>query len=89
MELLGGMLRALQQRTGVDTEQVADGVFGCVTQTGEQGGNIGKSACLLAGCSADVSGQEAAAAAMQGLIDSAKGDLHARLGRAKRQGAAA
>ena len=51
MELLGGMLRALQQRTGVDTDQVADGVFGCVTQTGEQGGNIGKSACLLAGWS--------------------------------------
>lgn len=51
MELLAGILRALQERTGVDTEQVADGVFGCVTQTGEQGGNIGKSACLLAGWS--------------------------------------
>jgi acetyl-CoA C-acetyltransferase len=51
MELLAGVLRALQQRTGVDTEQVADGVFGCVTQVGEQGGNIGKSATLLAGWS--------------------------------------
>lgn len=51
MELLGGTLRALQLRTGVDTDQVSDGVFGCVTQTGEQGGNIGKSACLLAGWS--------------------------------------
>ena len=48
MELLAGVLRELAQRTGVDTDQVADGVFGCVTQTGEQGGNIGKSACLLA-----------------------------------------
>ena len=42
-ELLAGVLRALQQRTGLDTEAVGDGVFGCVTQTGEQGGNIGKS----------------------------------------------
>ena len=48
MELLAGVLRELAQRTGVDTVEVADGVFGCVTQTGEQGGNIGKSACLLA-----------------------------------------
>jgi hypothetical protein len=48
MELLAGVLRELTQRTGVDTGMVADGVFGCVTQTGEQGGNIGKSACLLA-----------------------------------------
>ena len=55
MELLAGQLRGLQQRTGVDTAEVADGVFGCVTQTGEQGGNIGKTACLLAGWSPTVS----------------------------------
>jgi len=48
MELLAGVLRELAQRSGLDTAEVADGVFGCVTQTGEQGGNIGKSACLLA-----------------------------------------
>jgi acetyl-CoA C-acetyltransferase len=48
MELLAGLLRELAQRTSVDTAEVADGVFGCVTQTGEQGGNIGKAACLLA-----------------------------------------
>jgi len=55
MELLAGILRALQERTALDTAQVADGVFGCVTQTGEQGGNIGKSACLLAGWSPSLS----------------------------------
>ena len=55
MELLAGQLRTLQQRTGLDTAEVTDGVFGCVTQTGEQGGNIGKSACLLAGWSPSVS----------------------------------
>ena len=48
VELLAGLLRALRQRTGVDTAAVDDGVFGCVTQTGEQGGNIGKAGCLLA-----------------------------------------
>lgn len=48
MELLAGLLRELAQRSGADTAEVADGVFGCVTQTGEQGGNIGKVACLLA-----------------------------------------
>ena len=48
MELLAGVLRELARRTGVDTNEVADGVFGCVTQTGEQGGNISKAACLLA-----------------------------------------
>ena len=55
VELLAGTLRALQQRTGLDTEQVYDAVFGCVTQTGEQGGNIGKSASLLAGWSPHMS----------------------------------
>lgn len=55
MALLAGLLRELQVRTEVDTAQVADGVFGCVTQTGEQGGNIGKAACLLAGWSPHLS----------------------------------
>lgn len=54
-ELLAGMLRALRLRTGLDTALVEDGVFGCVTQTGEQGGNIGKAACLLAGWSQGLS----------------------------------
>jgi acetyl-CoA C-acetyltransferase len=55
VELLAGTLRALQQRTGFDTGQVCDGVFGCVTQTGAQGGNIGKAASLLAGWSPQMS----------------------------------
>ena len=55
VELLAGTLRALQQRTALDTEQVYDAVFGCVTQTGEQGGNIGKTASLLAGWSPHMS----------------------------------
>jgi acetyl-CoA C-acetyltransferase len=55
MALLAGTLRALQQRTELDTEQVCDAVFGCVTQSGEQGGNIGKTASLLAGWSPSMS----------------------------------
>lgn len=55
VQLLAGTLRALQLRTGLDTEQVYDAVFGCVTQTGEQGGNIGKAASLLAGWSPQMS----------------------------------
>lgn len=54
-ELLAGILRALQQRTDLDTELVVDAVMGCVTQTGEQGGNIAKSASLLAGWSPHMS----------------------------------
>lgn len=51
MELLAGLLGELEKRTNLDTDLVTDGVFGCVTQTGEQGGNVGKAACLLAGWS--------------------------------------
>ncbi len=55
VELLAGVLRALQARTGLDSALIEDGVFGCVTQTGEQGGNVGKAACLLAGWSPGLS----------------------------------
>lgn len=48
-ELLGQHLTVLRERTGVDVAQVVDAAFGCVTQTGEQGGNIGKVACMLGG----------------------------------------
>ena len=49
MELLAGVLRALQQRTGVDTAQVTDGVFGCVTQVGGKAGKMGRPATLWPG----------------------------------------
>ncbi len=47
-ELLAFIVRALFDRTRVDREAIADAVFGCVTQTAEQGGNIGKVAAALA-----------------------------------------
>ena len=56
VELLAQPLRELARRHGLDTAQVADGVFGCVTQTGEQGANLGKLALVQAGWSDAVPG---------------------------------
>lgn len=56
VDLLAQQLKALQTRTGVDTSEVVDGAFGCVTQTAEQGANIGKLALVRAGWSDSVSG---------------------------------
>jgi acetyl-CoA acyltransferase len=48
-ELTGQVLNALVERQDVDPAQVDDVQFGCVTQTGEQGWNIGRMAPLVAG----------------------------------------
>jgi acetyl-CoA C-acetyltransferase len=50
-ELLAQTLRALAQRTSLDTAQVSDAVFGCVTQTVDQGASVGTLALPLAGWS--------------------------------------
>ncbi len=56
VDLLAQQLRVLQARTGVDSAEVCDGLFGCVTQTAEQGSNIGKLALVRAGWSDATSG---------------------------------
>ena len=56
VELLAQPLRALAERHALDTTQVVDGVFGCVTQTADQGANLGKLALLQAGWSDAVAG---------------------------------
>lgn len=43
------VLKALLQRTGLPAEEVQDVVFGCVTQVGEQCGNIARTSLLGAG----------------------------------------
>ncbi len=48
-ELLAQTLRVLAQRTSLDTSLVSDAIFGCVTQTGEQGASVGTMALPLAG----------------------------------------
>ena len=48
-ELLKTLYDALEQRTHLDRNRVEDVVLGCVTQVGEQGGNIAKASLLYAG----------------------------------------
>lgn len=51
VDLLAGVLRALEERNGLDTARVDDVVMGCVSQLGEQGGCIARAAVLHAGWS--------------------------------------
>lgn len=48
------VLRSVVQRARIDPAQVDDVIMGCVTQTGEQGANIGRLAALYAGFPVDV-----------------------------------
>ncbi|MFR9804045.1 thiolase family protein [Pseudonocardia sp. RS010] len=48
-DLSGYVLRALQQRTGIDPEVIDDVVWGCVNQVGDQAAQIGRYAVLAAG----------------------------------------
>lgn len=49
-------IQALVERTGVDPTKIDDVIFGCVTQTGEQTGNLGRWAALAAGLPEEVPG---------------------------------
>ena len=48
-QLLAGVLKALVGRTGLDAAKLDDVMVGCVTQIGDQSGNIGRAAALYAG----------------------------------------
>src|ERR671933_2868823 len=48
-ELAGQVLNGLVQRHDLDPAQIEDVQFGCVTQIGEQGWNIGRMVPLVAG----------------------------------------
>jgi acetyl-CoA acyltransferase len=48
-ELAGQILNGLVQRVGLESGEVEDVQFGCVTQIGEQGWNIGRMVPLVAG----------------------------------------
>ncbi|AZZ93439.1 acetyl-CoA C-acetyltransferase [Hahella sp. KA22] len=56
VNLLAGILSALQQRNQLDTQQVDDIVMGCVTPVGDQGADIAKTAALVAGWSNEAAG---------------------------------
>ncbi|MEU6541164.1 thiolase family protein [Streptomyces sp. NPDC047000] len=49
VDLSATVLNALAERTGADPEVVDDVVWGCVSQIGDQSGNIGRYAVLAAG----------------------------------------
>ena len=55
-ELLATSFRALAARTDLDTSQVDDAVIGCVTQVGDQGACIARTAVLEAGWDESVPG---------------------------------
>ncbi|MBG9757577.1 thiolase family protein [Lysinibacillus sp. RSDA_15] len=48
-DLAADVLQEAVQRAGITKEQVDDVILGCVTQTAEQGGNIARTALLMAG----------------------------------------
>ncbi|HSI68051.1 MAG TPA: thiolase family protein [Planococcus sp. (in: firmicutes)] len=48
-ELAALVLDELVRRTGVGKELVEDVILGCVSQSGEQGGNVARTAALIAG----------------------------------------
>jgi acetyl-CoA C-acetyltransferase len=55
-DLLECLYRALEERNGLDPAQVGDVLLGCVTQQGEQAGNIAKTSTAYAGWPASVGG---------------------------------
>ncbi|GAB92825.1 thiolase family protein [Gordonia rhizosphera] len=55
-DLSAHVLEALVERTGIAPEQIDDMVWGCVSQAGEQAGNVGRTAVLAAGWPESVPG---------------------------------
>ncbi|MBS1886554.1 MAG: thiolase family protein [Actinobacteria bacterium] len=78
VELLAQVLAGLLERTGIDPAAVEDLLVGCVTQSSEQSGNVGRMAWLAAGYPEAVpsvtierkcgSGQQAVQFAAQGIM---------------------
>ena len=58
IELLTTVLKEMQNRHNLDTAQVDDGIFGCVTPVEDQGGNIAKAALLFADWDNSVGGMQ-------------------------------
>ena len=55
-DLLKGLYQHLEQRNGLDPVLVGDVLLGCVTQHGEQAGNIAKTSTLYAGWPSAIGG---------------------------------
>ena len=78
VDLAAEVLKSIVERNDVDPAMVDDVIMGCVTQTGEQGVNVGRNALLAAGFPESVPGttidrqcgssQQAAHFAAQGVM---------------------
>jgi acetyl-CoA C-acetyltransferase len=55
-ELLRQLYEALRERTGLDPHSIGEIILGCVTQHGEQAGNIAKTSALYAGWPTSIGG---------------------------------
>ena len=58
VDLAAQTLRALAERSGLDTGLIDDVILGCAQPVGEQGGNIARAAVCLAGYAETVAGQQ-------------------------------
>jgi len=56
LELQRQLIQCLPDRTGIDLKTIDDIILGCVTQVGEQGGNVAKVSALYSGLPDHVSG---------------------------------
>jgi acetyl-CoA C-acetyltransferase len=56
VDLLTTVMRAVRERNDLNTSLVEDAIIGCVTQTWEQSGDVGKMAVIAAGYSDKVAG---------------------------------
>ena len=56
VDLSAHVLRSLVERAGIDPAQIDDVYWGCVSQVGEQAGNVARNAVLAAGFPEDVTG---------------------------------
>lgn len=68
-------LKALLERTGMDAAEVEDVILGCVTQKGEQGGNIGRLVPLIGGfpvTTAGASVNRMCASGLQAVVNAAQ-----------------
>lgn len=56
LELQRQLIQCLPDRNGIDLKKIDDIILGCVTQVGEQGGNVAKVSALYSGLPDHVSG---------------------------------
>ncbi|MDB6060615.1 MAG: acetyl-CoA acetyltransferase [Verrucomicrobiaceae bacterium] len=57
-ELASQVLSSLQERSNLDTALLDDVIFGCAQPVGEQGGNVARTAVLMANYAESVAGQQ-------------------------------